>query len=131
MQETANMEPKGDKVHISEEVIAIIAGIAASGIENVTSLSGGFTDGLASMLGRKNYGKGVKVQTTEREAAIELSIIVEYGCKIHLVARNIQNKVRESVENMTDLKVTEVAVNVVGVNVEKETISGEDARTES
>lgn len=115
-----NKEVRKDKVRISDEVIGIIAGIAAADVENVTSLSGGFVEGIASILGRKNLGKGVKVQSGEREVIIEVSIIVEYGCKIHMVAKKIQDRVREAVENMTDLNVSEVDVNVVGVNVEKD-----------
>ncbi len=115
-----NNNVRKDKVRISDEVIGIIAGIAAADVENVTSLSGGFVEGIASILGRKNLGKGVKVQSGEKEVIIEVSIIVEYGCKIHMVAKKIQDRVREAVENMTDLNVSEVDVNVVGVNVEKD-----------
>lgn len=115
-----NNSVRKDKVRISDEVIGIIAGIAAADVENVTSLSGGFVEGIASILGRKNLGKGVKVQSGEKEVIIEVSIIVEYGCKIHMVAKKIQDRVREAVENMTDLNVSEVDVNVVGVNVEKD-----------
>ncbi len=115
-----NNNVRKDKVRISDEVIGIIAGIAAADVENVTSLSGGFVEGIASILGRKNLGKGVKVQSGEKEVIIEVSIVVEYGCKIHMVAKKIQDRVREAVENMTDLNVSEVDVNVVGVNVEKD-----------
>ncbi len=110
-----------DKVRIANEVVATIAGIAASEVENVTSMSGGIAEGIASMLGRKNLAKGVKVEVGEKEAAIELSIIVEYGSKIHEVAKNIQERVRDAVESMTGLEVVEVIVNVLGVNIEKET----------
>ncbi len=109
-----------DRMKIADEVIATIAGIATSEVENVTSMSGGIVNGIASMLGRKNLASGVKVEVGEKEATIEVSLIVEYGCKIHEVAKNIQNKVREAVESMTGLQVAEVGVNVLGVNVERE-----------
>jgi len=109
-----------DRMKIADEVIATIAGIATSEVENVTSMSGGIVNGIASMLGRKNLASGVKVEVGEKEAAIEVFLIVEYGCKIHEVAKNIQKKVREAVENATGLQVVEVVVNVLGVNVEKE-----------
>jgi uncharacterized alkaline shock family protein YloU len=109
-----------DRMKIADEVIATIAGIATSEAENVTSMSAGIVNGIASMLGRKNLSSGVKVEVGEKEAAIEVSLIVEYGCKIHEVAKNIQSKVREAVEAMTGLQVVEVVVNVLGVNVEKE-----------
>jgi uncharacterized alkaline shock family protein YloU len=109
-----------DRMKIADEVIATVAGIAASEVENVTSMSEGIVNGIASMLGRKNLSSGVKVEVSEKEAAIEVSLIVEYGCKIHEVAKNIQKKVREAVEATTGLQVVEVVVNILGVNVEKE-----------
>jgi len=109
-----------DRMKIADEVIATIAGIATSEVENVTSMSAGIVNGIASMLGRKNLASGVKVEFSEKEVAIEVSLIVEYGCKIHEVAKNIQKKVREAVEIMTGLQVVEVVVNVLGVNVERE-----------
>ena len=116
----AFLSAREDKVKISEEVIATIAGIAAADIQGVTSLSGGLADGIAGMLGRKNLAKGVKVELGEKEVSIELSIIVEYGCKIHIIAKQAQGKVREAVENMTGLKVTGVDVNILGVNFNKD-----------
>jgi len=110
---------KADKVRISDDVIVTIAGIAASQVENVVSMSGGFGDGIAGILGRKNLGKGVKVETGEKDVSIDISIVVEYGCKIHEIARKIQDKVRVAVEDMTGLDVAAVNVNVVGVDVDK------------
>lgn len=120
MTEINKKQSKEDSIKIANEVIATIAGIAASGVENVTSLSGGLADGIVSILGRKNLGKGVKVEVGEKEAAINISVVVEYGCKIQLVGKEIQNKVREAVGDMTGLDVIEIVVNVLGVNVDKE-----------
>lgn len=124
-----------DKVKIANEVIATIAGIAASEVQDVTSMSGGMADGIASILGRKNLTKGVKVEIGEETAAIEISVVVEYGCKIHEVAREVQKRVREAVEVMTGLSVVEVAINVLGVNMdkaprkqEKETVLSEEVQ---
>lgn len=133
----AEMQKKSreDKVKIANEVIATIAGIAASEVEDVTSMSGGMADGIASILGRKNLTKGVKVEIGEETVAIEISIVVEYGCKIHEVAREVQKRVREAVEVMTGLSVVEVAINVLGVNMdkapkkqEKETVLSEEVQ---
>jgi uncharacterized alkaline shock family protein YloU len=120
MGETNNLQVREDRIRISDEVIATIAGIAASEVEGVTSMSGGLADGIAGMLGKKNLGKGVKVELGEKQVEIELSAVVEYGCKIHIVAREIQKKVRETVEDMTGLKVIGIDVNVVGINILKE-----------
>lgn len=107
-------------VRINEEVVAIIAGIAATEVSGVAGMSGGIAGGIAEMLGRKNLSKGVKVEVGEREAAIDLYIIVEYGSRIPDVAWEIQEKVKKSVETMTGLDVVEVNIHVQGVNIEKE-----------
>ena len=97
-------------VKISEEVVAIIAGIAAMEVPGVAGMSGGLAGGIAEMLGRKNLSKGVKVEVGEKEAAIDLYIIVEYGCRIPDVAWEIQEKVKKAVETMTGLHVVEVKI---------------------
>ena len=121
MTDIVKSEIRKDKVTIADEVISTIAGISATSVESVASLSGGFVDGIAGMLGKKNLGKGVKVEVGEKEVAVDVAVIVEYGCKIHIVAKNVQNIVRETVEDMTGLDVVEVNVNVVGISMDKET----------
>jgi uncharacterized alkaline shock family protein YloU len=120
MSEKAIIEPKGDIVHISDEVLAIIAGISCNDVKNVTSLSAGFVEGIAGILGRKHLGKGVKVQMNGNEVSVEISVIVEFGCTIHMVAKEIQEKVRKALEDMTGLIVSGVNINIIGVNFEKE-----------
>jgi uncharacterized alkaline shock family protein YloU len=107
-------------VKISDDVVAIIAGIAATEVNGVAGMSGGIAGGIAEILGRKNLSKGVKVEVGEKEAAIDLYIIVEYGCRIPDVSWDIQEKVKKSVETMTGLNVIEVNIHVQGVNIEKE-----------
>lgn len=107
-------------IKITDEVVAIIAGIAAMDVPGVSSMSGGIANGIAEALGRKNLSKGVKVEVGEKEAAIDLYIIVEYGYRIPEIAWNIQEKVKKSVESMTGLNVIEVNIHVQGVNFEKE-----------
>jgi uncharacterized alkaline shock family protein YloU len=126
MTEAVKKTAREDKIRISDEVVMTIAGIAASQVEGVSSMSGSFGDGIAGILGRKNPTKGVKVEVGEKEALIDLSIVVEYGCKIHEVAREIQDRVRKAVEEMTPLKVVEVNVNVLGVNIGKDEKGEED-----
>jgi uncharacterized alkaline shock family protein YloU len=107
-------------IKISEEVVAIIAGLAATEIQGVAGMSGGIVGGIAEMLGRKNLSKGVKVEVGEREAAIDLFIIVEYGCRIPDISWEIQEKVKKTIEEMTGLNVIEVNIHVQGVNIEKD-----------
>lgn len=108
------------QIKISDEVVGIIAGLAATEVEGVAGMSGGLAGGIAEMLGRKNLSKGVKVEVGERETAIDLYIIVEYGTKIPDISWEIQESVKTAVETMTGLNVVEVNINIQGVNIEKE-----------
>jgi uncharacterized alkaline shock family protein YloU len=102
-------------IRIADEVVAIIAGLAATEINGVAGMSGGLAGGIAEMLGRKNLSKGVKVEVGEKEAAVDMFIIVEYGVKIPEIAINIQENVKKAIESMTGLNVVEVNVHVQGV----------------
>jgi len=124
MEENKNVEVveevnEAEGIKISNDVIAVIAGVAASEVPGVAAMAGGLTGGLTEALkGKKNLAKGIKVEATETTANIDVNIIVEYGSRIPDVAFEIQNRVKKSVENMTGLKVTEVNVHVQGVNTE-------------
>ncbi|NLV37266.1 MAG: Asp23/Gls24 family envelope stress response protein [Clostridiaceae bacterium] len=120
MSEQLKEQNREDKIKISEEVIATIAGIAASENENVASMGGGFVDGIAGMLGRKTPSKGIKVEMKEDQVIIDLAVVMQYGCKIHEVARDMQRRVREAVEDMTGLEVLTINVSVLGVSMGKE-----------
>lgn len=116
-QETENTENEG--IQISNDVIAVIAGVAVSEVQGVSSMSGSFAGGITEVLsGKKNLAKGIKVDKTETTAKIDVNIIVEYGSRIPDVAFEIQNRVKTAVENMTGLKVEEVNVHVQGVNTD-------------
>jgi uncharacterized alkaline shock family protein YloU len=91
-------------------------------------MSGGIVDGIAEVLRRKNLTKGVKVEVGEKEAAVDLNIIVEYGAKIPEVALAIQDSVSKSIESMTGLKVVEVNINVLGVSLKDEPVAEETQR---
>ena len=116
-----NAEEVNDGIKISNDVVAVIAGVAVSEVPGVASMSGGFAGGISEVLsGKKNLSKGIKVDADEKEVKIDVNIIVEYGSRIPDVAFEIQNRVKKSVENMTGLKVSEVNVHVQGVKTEKE-----------
>ena len=115
VQEEINTENEGIK--ISNDVIAVIAGVAVSEVPGVSSMSGGFAGGISEVLsGKKNLAKGIKVEADEKTAKIDVNINVEYGTRIPDVAVEIQNRVKKAVESMTGLKVEEVNVHVQGVN---------------
>lgn len=107
-------------IRIADEVVAIVSGLAATDVLGVAGMSGGIAGGIAELLGRKNLTKGVKVEVGEREAAVDLFIIVEYGVRIPDVCWEIQEKVKRAVETMTGLNVVEVNIHVQGVNLERE-----------
>jgi len=107
-------------IRIADEVVSIIAGLAATEVEGIAGMSGGLVGGIAEMLGRKNFSKGVKVEVGEREAAIDLYIIVKYGVRIPDVALAAQENIKQAIENMTGLSVVEVNVHVQGVNFPEE-----------
>ncbi len=110
---------KGDEqgsIKISEDVVKIIAGLAATEVTGVAGMSSGIAGGIAEKLGRKSFSKGVKAEVGEKEASLDISIIVDYGVNIQEVASQIQVDVKNAVENMTGLRVLEVNVNVQGVS---------------
>ncbi len=103
-------------IRIADEVVGIIAGLAATKIEGIAGMSGGLVGGIAELLGRKNFTKGVKVEVGERETAVDLYIIVKYGARIPDIALETQESVKEAIEAMTGLSVVEVNVHVQGVD---------------
>lgn len=102
-------------IRIADEVVKVIAGLAAIEVKGVAGMSGGLAGGIAEMLGRKNLSKGIKVEVGEKEAAVDVFVIVDFGSRIPEVAAEIQQKVKSAVERMTGLSVVEVNVNVQGV----------------
>lgn len=115
-EEVNEIEENGIK--IADDVVATIAGKAASEVAGVYSMSGGFAGGISEVFGKKSYTKGIKVENTEKSLKIDVNIIVEYGARIPDVAYEIQNRVKKAVENMTGLNVEEVNVHVQGVNTD-------------
>lgn len=115
-------------VKIANEVVAIIAGLAATEVDGVAGMSGGVTSGITEALGMKSLSKGVKVEVGEKECAINLFVVINYGSRISEVAESIQENVKNAVETMTGLNVVEVNVSVQGVNIPKEEKVEEEPR---
>jgi len=130
VKEIAVAEGEVEGVKIADEVVAIIAGIAASDVPGVAGMSGGFVGGIAEILGKRNLSKGVKVEVGEKETSIDVNIIVEYGVRIPDVAWEIQNRIKKSVETMTGLKVLGVNIHVQGVNIDKNFGKKEEVKEE-
>lgn len=100
-------------IRISDNIIAKIAGLAAVEVEGVAGMSSGITEAFS----RKNVSRGVKVEAGDQEAIINLYMIMDYGVFIAEVAKKVQQKVKEAVENLTGLKVTAVNIFVQGVQL--------------
>ena len=111
-------------IRVADEVVSIIAGLATTEVEGIAGMSGG----IAEILGRKNFSKGVKVEVGEKEAAVDLYIIVKYGIRIPEVALAAQENVKRAIETMTGLTVVEVNVHVQGVGFPEEEPKVEEVR---
>lgn len=107
-------------IRISDDVVATVAGLAALDTPGISAMSGGISEGLAKRLTGKNAQRGVSVEVGQVEAAIDLRVIVHYGAAIQNVCRDLQERVREAVQNMTGLNVVEVNVKVEGVQMQEE-----------
>lgn len=122
------MEDKGNNIgsiKIANEVVAIIASLAATEIEGVAGMSGGVGSGIAEMLGHK---KGVKVEAGEDECTVDLSVIIDYGFTIPEVAEKVQQNVKQAIESMTGLNVVEINVHVQGVHFANEELEEEEEK---
>ena len=105
------------EVKIADEVVAIIAALAATEVEGVASMAGNITNELISRLGMKNLSKGVKVDVLEGVVTVSLSLNLKYNYSIPEVTRKVQEKVKNAVENMTGLEVADVNIKVAGVEM--------------
>lgn len=119
-EEGRALPPEIGAVRIADDVVSIIAGLAAMEVDGVAAMSGGIAGGIAEVLGRRNLSKGVKVEVGSEEAKIDIFIVVRYGVRIPDVAWEIQESVKKAVENMTGLKVLQVNVHVQGVSFPKD-----------
>lgn len=107
-------------LNISEDVIGIIAGLAASEVEGIAGMTLGFVDGINQILGsNKKYSKGVKIELDGKKVTVDLYVNVTYGVKIPDVAWAAQNAVKSAVETMTGLEVSAVNINVQGITFDK------------
>lgn len=127
------IKAENDGIKISDDVVAVIAGVAVSEVPGVAGMAGGFAGGISEVFsGKKNLAKGIKVDIAQNDVKIDVNIIVEYGSRIPDVAFEIQNRIKKAVESMTGLNVEEVNVHVQGVNTDvaktekEETVLEED-----
>ena len=108
------------EVKIADEVVAIIAGLAAMEVEGVSSMAGNATRELIAKLGMKSLSKGVKVDVLDGIVTVTLALNMSYGYSIKDIRANVQEKVKAAIENMTGLEVADVNIRVAGVDVPEE-----------
>lgn len=108
------------EVHIADEVVAIVAGLAATDVDGVASMAGNITNELVSKLGKKNLSKGVRVTILEGVVTVDLSLNIEYGRNILETSKKVQEKVKSAIENMTGLEVADVNIHIASVDMENE-----------
>lgn len=108
---------KGE-VKIADEVVAIIAGLAATEVEGVAYMAGKITNEIISRLGAKNLSKGVRVDVMEGVVTVSLALVLKYNYSIVDVTAKVQDKVKAAIENMTGLEVADVNIRVAGVEME-------------
>ena len=117
---TIQNDPNIGEVKIADEVVAIIAALAATEVEGVASMAGNIKNELISMLGMKNLSKGVKVDVLEGIVTVYLTLNIKSDYSIVEVSKKVQEKVKSAVENMTGLEVADVNIKIAGVVMEGE-----------
>ncbi len=110
-------EDKLGAVKIADEVVAIIAGLAATEVEGVSSMAGNITNEIVSRLGMKNLSKGIVVEVLDNEVKVDVAINIAYGYSIPDVSTKVQEKVKNAIENMTGLTVAIVNVRIASVDM--------------
>ena len=106
-------------VQIADDVVAMIASLAATEVEGVSAMAGNITNELMSKVGVNKLTKGVKVDVLEGNVTVDLAVTMEYGYNIPATCQKVQAKVKASIENMTGLNVVDVNIRIAGVNMQK------------
>ena len=117
---TIQNEASKGEIKIADEVVAIIAALAATEVEGVASMAGNITNELIGKLGMKNLSKGVKVDVLEGIVTVSLALNLKYNYSIVEVSARVQEKVKNAIENMTGLEVADVNIKVAGVEMESQ-----------
>ena len=114
-----NIEDVG-QVQIADEVIAVIAGLAATEVEGVAKMSGNITNEIVSKLGMKKLSKGVKIDIEGQDVEVTLNLVLAYGVSIPRTSKEVQEKVKNAIENMTGMNVKEVNIRIAGIDMGEE-----------
>lgn len=113
-------EEKAGTVKIADDVVAMIAALAAMEVDGVAAMAGNLTNELLSRVGVKGLSKGARVDVSGKKVKVELAITMEYGYNIPSTCQKVQARVKSAIENMTGLEVMDVNIRIAGINVTKE-----------
>ena len=116
---TSEKQEKIGEVRIADEVVAIIAGLAATEVEGVAAMAGNATREMIERMGMKSLSKGVSVEVIDSTVSVKLSLNLEYGHSIPEVCAKVQERVKSAIENMTGLEVLDVNITIAGVNIDQ------------
>lgn len=105
------------EVQIADDVVAMIASLAATEVDGVSAMAGNITNELMSKVGMKSLTKGVKVDVLEGNVTVDLAVTMEFGYSIPATCQKVQQKVKAAVENMTGLTCSDVNIRIAGVKV--------------
>ena len=117
---TIHVDENLGEIKIADEVVAIIAGLAAMEVEGVASMAGNATREIISKLGVKSLSKGARVDVLEGIVTVSLNLILKYGYSIMDISGKVQEKVKAAIENMTGLTVADVNIRIAGVEIDAE-----------
>ena len=115
-----NEDEKFGTVKIADDVVAMIAALAATEVDRVAAMAGNMTNELLSRVGVKSLSKGARVYVSNKKVKVELAITMEYGYNIPATCQRVQNRVKAAIENMTGLEVLDVNIRIAGINVTKD-----------
>lgn len=105
-------------VQIADEIVAVIAGLAATEVEGVNKMYGNITNEIVSKLGMKKLSKGVKISIHDETVSVDLKLVLDYGVNIAKVSEEVQDRVKSAIETMTGLSVSEVNIRIAGIQTE-------------
>ncbi len=119
------------QVQIADDVIAVIAEVAATEVDGVAGTGGNLKHDIVQTLTRNRTPVGVKVEVHNRQVMLYMTLIVEYGAKIPVVTVEVQKRVKSSIETMTGLEIVSVDIHVTGIHFEKTSSKGKSKKSES
>jgi uncharacterized alkaline shock family protein YloU len=129
--DASDLFDNSDSMMITDEAIAVMAGVAASEVRGVAGMSGGFAGGIAEVFGRRNLSKGVKVATKNDTTTVDLYVIVKYGYRIPDLAYEIQETVKSTIENLSGIEVDSVNIHIQGIDYSEDKDIDSESETDT